>query len=45
MNKFIYRIHTIHPIGYYYTIDDDIARHAYNLGATINCGRITDEKK
>lgn len=38
-NSFVYRIHT--PDGFYFTTSDEIARIAYVMGATINCGRIT----
>jgi len=40
MNTFVYRIHTTD--GYYYTTDNEEARIAHNLGATVNCGRITN---
>ena len=39
MNNFIYRIHTIH--GFYFTLDDGEATHAWKQGAIVNCGRIT----
>jgi len=39
MIEFIYRIHTTD--GYYFTTSNEEARIAYNMGATVNCGRVT----
>jgi len=40
MNTFVYRIKT--PEGYYYTTNNEEAEKAYQLGAIVNCGRITN---
>jgi len=39
MNTFIYRIKTLD--GYYFTTSNEEARMAHNMGATVNCGRVT----
>jgi len=39
MNNFIYRIKTTD--GFYFTLSNEEARIAYNMGAIVNCGRVT----